>query len=429
MRHRGDVPRPRVRFENTPDDLIPLLQGLSGGTEEFGTDDDTIHPPDYDLLVTFGVYRPDERRGRSGTFHILAFSAARLTLEERFGQVNVSYYGESVAREVVVPDNVAQDYPSLARLARETVVENLPDQKIYWERLYGKQWSEARESAETINLVEVGTGNHARPVAILNRTNGGTWTLALPSETSGHERWVVAFLRHLRDHDPENFPADPDWRRQLDWAPPRLAEALDSRAAVEREREEFLSELAQRAAEIDLEVERLAAEAASGVQRLLTAQGGELVEAVADVLTDLGFEVEDRDDAAGEGEPKLEDLRLRDPDEPDWVCLVEVKGYTKGAKANDVQQVALRPVRAFVDEFGRYPGGLWHIVNTWIGTSPATRGVALQGDPSIENLASNGGTFIDTRDLFEVWRRVQLEPELASAMRAKLRTTTGRFAL
>lgn len=430
MRHRGDVPRPRVRFEDTPGTLVPLLKGLSGGTEEFGSSEDVIHPPDYDLLVTFDVEDPAERRGRrwESNFHILAFGATYFRFDDRRRTVTGVYAGTSVAREVVVPHAAAQVYPVFARLASETVVDNLPDEKTHWRlRSDPVPFEHPRESVQLIHLVEVGTDQHDRPVAIWHRAEDGTLTLLLPPETTDHQRWLVSLLRHLREHDPERFPGDPDWQRQPGWAPPGLADALEERAALERERQKLVAELDARAAQIDAKVERLAVEAANGVQRLLTAQGDDLVQAVADVLTDIGFDVEDRDATIGGSAPKLEDLRLKDPDEPDWVCLVEVKGYTKGAKANDVQQIALRPAQAFVEETGRTADRLWHVVNVWIESNPDTRGPSLQNDPSIDGLASVRGAFIDTRELFRAWQEVQREPSSKSTVRARLRGAVGRF--
>lgn len=67
---------------------------------------------------------------------------------------------------------------------------------------------------------------------------------------------------------------------------------------------------------------------------------------------------------------KLEDLRVDDPSSPDWHCLAEVKGYTKGAKVNDVSQITGRPVAAYTKETGDYPSTVWHIVNIWRGKRP-----------------------------------------------------------
>ncbi|MCU1555052.1 MAG: hypothetical protein JWM13_2538 [Arthrobacter sp.] len=72
------------------------------------------------------------------------------------------------------------------------------------------------------------------------------------------------------------------------------------------------------------------------------------------VLIEFGFSLQSMD---GHHEKvtktKLEDSRVSDAEEPDWVALVELKGYTKGARTNDVTQILGRPMRAL---FCRHPG-------------------------------------------------------------------------
>jgi hypothetical protein len=61
-----------------------------------------------------------------------------------------------------------------------------------------------------------------------------------------------------------------------------------------------------------------------GTRRILTSDGDELVEAVTTVLEDLGFTVRDMDDHHDERTgAKLEDLRVEDPSDADWLTLVE----------------------------------------------------------------------------------------------------------
>lgn len=86
--------------------------------------------------------------------------------------------------------------------------------------------------------------------------------------------------------------------------------------------------------------------AEQGARRLLTAQGEDLGEAVVLAFTDLGFDVQDLDEERDRsGLPRVEDLNLTCPDQPEVRILAEVKGYAKGAKAGDLIQIGHHAVR------------------------------------------------------------------------------------
>lgn len=55
--------------------------------------------------------------------------------------------------------------------------------------------------------------------------------------------------------------------------------------------------------------------------------------------SEFGFTVQNMDGHHDQvTKAKLEDLRVGDSEDPGWVGLVEIKGRTKGAKTNDVNQ-------------------------------------------------------------------------------------------
>lgn len=83
-------------------------------------------------------------------------------------------------------------------------------------------------------------------------------------------------------------------------------------------------------------------------RRLLMDHADSLVDSVLFALATLGFEVIDLDMQVAEGEPKMCDLSVADGD---WMSIVEVKGYTKGAKANDFRTVA-RHCRVYEKKHG-----------------------------------------------------------------------------
>lgn len=124
---------------------------------------------------------------------------------------------------------------------------------------------------------------------------------------------------------------------------------------------------------------------------------------------------------------KLEDLRVSDPDVSDWIGLVEIKGYSKGAKVRDVAQVIGRPIVGFVKENGREPSAVWHVVNANRGEDPSSRALAIPDDRDLEALAQANGMLIDTRDLFRAARAVEARVWDAADVRRTLREARRRW--
>ena len=97
---------------------------------------------------------------------------------------------------------------------------------------------------------------------------------------------------------------------------------------------------------------------------------------------------------------RREDLRVTDLDAPEWEALVEVKGYRGGAAVTDLAKLH-RWQSYYVAEAGKQPAALWHIVNHFRHGDPTTRLPVLPNDRDLDNLASENGVVIDTRDLFK----------------------------
>jgi hypothetical protein len=271
-------------------------------------------------------------------------------------------------------------------------------------------------------------GAEAEPVAFTAwspLSESHVW--ALPSYTTSHIEWLVEFLKFLHEIDSERFPGDPEWQKSAEWGTPRIRAEVAELARLEGERARVLAEIEEKIAEHSLELTSAMRDAASGAHALLTDNGDALVTAVVAVLTDLGFKVDDmdkhHDSTTG---AKLEDLRVTDPDDPTWICLAEVKGYSKGAKASDVTQITGRPMWSFIRETGHQPSSVWHIVNVWRTENPHRRRPHGLVDADLGQLSDACGALIDTRDLFLIWRDVKEEVlssiDARRLMRAAMRT-------
>lgn len=356
--------------------------------------------------------------------HVLSFGARRIDAVPppdeypTFGYTNPARSNRTLATEASIPTTVEAE---LRTLLERTVVANMPSgEKFTW--VYAGQ-------AKTSVLVELGT--EGLPYALLwfrTHKEGSAISIVLPPETTDHRAWLVWYLRSLHKFDPETFPGDPDWTLAPEWATAETLRLHDELTEVHEERLKLLARLEneERAAVSRLEDARAADKV--GYQRLLTADGDELESAVEDVLAEFGFTVQNMDGHHDRvTKAKLEDLRVSDAEDPEWVALVEIKGYTKGARTNDVNQILGRPMRAYILETGREPSSVWHVVNPERTVDPSTRNDAIPNDLDLEALTDAGGALIETRQLFLALLDVQSGKADAAAIRLSLKNARTRW--
>lgn len=260
--------------------------------------------------------------------------------------------------------------------------------------------------------------------AHFQRPGGKAWFLMLPDKAS-MVGWVEAAVSHWHSVDAKRFPGTLDWTNQAyDWMTPDEVEA--AKVVVEAGEAKEKAEADEKAAwEGFREARQLAR---SGPLRLLTEQGEALSAAVRDALREIGLVVRDMDEEYP-GDDLLEDLRASPLDRPEWVALVEVKGYTRSlGKAEDLLNLSGRFGRRFRTAEGRDPDAFWYIVNHEMGTDPAARRQILGGsDNEVESFGSIGGLAIDTVDLFKLWRDVKKGDLSQADAQGLLVGATGRL--
>lgn len=245
--------------------------------------------------------------------------------------------------------------------------------------------------------------------------------------TQRHELWIDAVFKVWSEMWPDTFgQAAGDWTVRAEWqsAGERKANAT---------RDAFESEAAARTLQIQKERESIStlqdsARAATnkGERRLLTSNGHELVAAVADALTRLGFRVTDQDAIADRSKSaKYEDLRIESPDEQDWAAIAEVKGYRGTAKSSDLQQVR-RAAQTYERSVGKPPQAMWYVVNQLMGNDPEGRPAVLASNPDdVAIFAEDGGLLLDTAELFRLLAKVELEEVKPRAARSLLVRSSG----
>jgi len=240
-------------------------------------------------------------------------------------------------------------------------------------------------------------------------------------------QWVEAALGQWYKRDPRTFPsaAWADARRWRTSDENRLADQLEE---LRGKRAEVLAVMAvtEEALVAKFGEARQAAEAR---ERVLVGGAGDKLEAViAECLADLGFDVQNMDHIYPPHD-RREDLQVKDPDTPGWIALVEVKGYTTGAKVNDLLRFSRFRTR-YVRDHGDDVAAVWYVVNHFNEDDPEVRPPVLaSNEAELETFAADGGVAIDTTDLFQMWRAVQDGSMTTAQARTALVLATGRFTL
>lgn len=248
----------------------------------------------------------------------------------------------------------------------------------------------------------------------------------LPSDIPDLFPWVVAALREWHERFPERFPVVPDWAQAREWLNNdelALQAQRDDNESWIRER---LAEFKQRDAQLDAQLEAARRHATLHERALLTADGDDLVDAVACALAELGFHVIDMDEHWPVGQRK-EDLRVLDDDAPGWIALVEVKGFSSGVRETGFTAL-VRWGQFYVQDTKQLPDASWYIANGFRRDDPSTRPDPYAGrDDALDVVEEAGGVVIDTRALFDLLRITRTKPDTKAAARQLLRESTRRL--
>jgi hypothetical protein len=260
------------------------------------------------------------------------------------------------------------------------------------------------EGASVFRDALLTTKTPAGALAIVTFSHTGHGLAWFPNGFSGDKvACVRAVLLHWSGRLGDVFPGIADWEKALQWATREEATVIEALSAHDGEAKAVLEGIKARRREIEEKLAAARDRGSAGARRILTAAGEPLVAAVAEVLRDLGFDVENMDAQLAPNAPRREDLRLRTGG--DWEAIAEVKGYqTSGGKTADLQQVQ-NHARFYVATKKRQPAKLFYIVNQHYGVPPEMRRRALVGsDDDIAMFGEGGGLVISTLDLFRLHR-------------------------
>ncbi|WP_155347483.1 hypothetical protein [Acrocarpospora pleiomorpha] len=250
----------------------------------------------------------------------------------------------------------------------------------------------------------------------------------LPNDTPDPIPWIRAAFGEWHSSAPDRFPGNPDWSRQPQWRTQREQLALAELAKLADAHAAAMERFAQQQVSLRRELAQAAAEADQYERALLTQQSDVLVQAVYRALQEIGFKATDVDSQRPDGD-HLEDLRVEDPDVPGWMCLVEVKGLSKGAQSGAFAQFIRHQLR-YQKETGQPADRLWYIVNQFKDRDPGARQPLLNGrDEDVHAFASVNGAVIDTIHLFHLLSEVRCGMISTAEARTRLREASGRFEM
>lgn len=247
----------------------------------------------------------------------------------------------------------------------------------------------------------------------LDDTENWDWIgLSIPPQAN-LRLWLRCFLEFLHGVDRAAVPRRPPLLGSpSDWNTPDQIVLATEVNAIESE----IGTLLDQRGKLLERVEALGSDADAGIRRVLWSKDDELVEAVATLLGELGFEVTAVDQELAPDEAKWEDLRIRAP-ESNTSILGEVKGYPNDAKVKDLNQ--LRTQRERHLKLKSEEPTSWWIFNDHRNTpDPSERPPSLRGHR--DRVETQGVVAVPTRDLYRLWRAVGVGAMTANEARILL---------
>jgi len=226
----------------------------------------------------------------------------------------------------------------------------------------------------------------------------------LPSVDSNQAAWVDLLVTQWAQSDKDAFPSLGDWTNSPEWMVPQEMQILSRIQGLEQKKQQFIVEIDKQIGELTTKLTLAKANANNGIRRLITAQGNELVDEVAKVLKNIGFDVTNVDKLVGEKGPKREDLRLGHLAKggEEWNAIVEIRGYARrGGTTADLLRLS-RFADLYQKETGHLPDKRIYIVNSELELLPPKRQQPLAAaTDDLQIFSESAGILIWSIDLFQ----------------------------
>lgn len=370
--------------------------------------------------------------------HVLAMGTTSMGLIQTDRGRSTLFYGSTNHSPTMrIPPGLPEDIERLVRNELVPWASELESRPILKRSIpksggWGPSDTPIRGTKPDLSLVPflLDADGHVIAGAFKREAGSSSWIWVIPHECAHPEVWLSVAMRDWHERTPHRVPRRTVWYAREAWMTGAESLAEQKLDLLERRRQRWEGLHARRREALEAELTHARTDATRGIRRLLTSNDDDLVQAVAEMLAGLGYEVTDEDQRRLEsGQGKAHDLNVRDPDAPDRDVIVEVKGFGKGARGA-LAQGNQHILRFAVANGGRTPDACWLVLNHFKDRDPDERPALLQGaDEDIAIFASNGGVLIDTRDLFRLGRCVDDGLLSRADARRLLRRASGRFAL
>lgn len=440
----NEEPRPRVLFIGFEDDDLQGagLLSLFPTTRIIEMDElNELHQGEYDIAITYDEH---DLTGLDSHLYVVAVGGSELGLQERKERTGVFSVNSnaSVAKELRL-DQAAEEDERLKTLIEQTL---LP--------LYSQEtWHHTLESA--IRTYQVGGYNQQAAQlwfpTLLDRDDRILTGFAKRSETQSPspelwylpggtdndalKRWLEYLIDRWSAASPTIFPYTISWKQLPEWQSVEENKADNDITTLKKEQTEAIKAYEQRLADLEQSKQSATTTAESSLRVLLTSQGDTLKNAVQATLASFGFTMVDVDkeiEATDNNKAdKLEDLQAKTTHQTppiNWISLIEVKGYTKGAKINDLLKLSRFTKRYMQESGGVPPNAVWYIVNHDLRTDPKSRDIALKANlTEVKEFAKDQGLVIDSVELFKLKKLVDAGTITPEDARKQLMEATGYF--
>lgn len=224
----------------------------------------------------------------------------------------------------------------------------------------------------------------------------------LPWQVKYPVEWASAIFNYWAESMPDDHPFYIPWRKDPKWMTPKELEAFNELERLNKEEDAVLARINAARMRANQHFQEHHAIANNGIKKLLDSKKDkELVSITKDVLTEMGFSVQDVDEISPPGQ-FAEDLRLSHPDFCGEV-LCEIKGFKGGAKREDLDQIRWH-IAQYRRDNDKGPYRSWFIVNGQFGELPGRRYAPFHSDKeAVRSLEDNEKILvIGTCDLYRL---------------------------
>jgi len=438
LKLKGNRPRPRValvgNFEEETVEALKILFPTLWMSQGLASLKKIVSPEEVDVTIIGPDFVPPGSGIEANDFiastHVICFSKSVTSLPGPLKHTSVVLSEYSSTEEYFISEMPLQKYnlieKDLARLENAKGLPTLELRVVY----YGPPGNQAKKLEKIFNDGALFFQPHTNlPFAIIFKRAGTKLGLAwLPGENYSMLAWIELICGEWAAQDQLRLPNFGDWTKTPDWMTSEEIVLRDEINALTFDLERLASDYQIRIATTEERLYHITLLENTRKRRLLTAQGDELLGAVASAFEELGFSVTLLDKELDANSPKREDLRLRDPDAENWDAIVEVRGHAKSSgQSSDLQRLS-KFARLYLAEVGKEPNKLIYVVNGQTEIpSPQQRQVpfsAAQDD--VIAFSEQGGLIIWSPDFFKALKLIRTEDDRVRC-RKSIRDSIGRW--